>query len=333
MPAAAALIVTGVDTVELGSVEIPAPGRGEVAVDLDFTAISPGTEARAMRGQQEGVSFPYVPGYSGAGRIAAIGPGVTLAVGTPVYVSGTQRLVGIGRAWGGHVARAVAKADAVIPLPSGCDTLAASAAHLAAIAYHGVRLARPLPDERVCVVGLGPIGLLSALIYRVAGTRVVAVDRSAARIERARALGIEAVLVSGTIADAVLPLLPDGADIVVDATGFPPALPQAVAVARTLAWGDDHAQGARFVIQGSYPVGIEIPYQAVFQRELQLLVPRACTPRDLRAVLDLVARCSLPLRDLISKVAAPTTASEVYAELRQADTTWVTAAFRWRDAT
>lgn len=333
MPKTAALVVTAPDVIALQQVDIPAPGPGEVSVDLLYTAISPGTEARAMRGQQEGVTFPYVPGYSGAGRIAAVGPGVALSIGTLVYLSGTQQVHGVGRAWGGHVARAVTTANAVIPLPDGCDPLAASLAHLAAIAYHGVRLARPLPAERVCVVGLGPIGVLSALLYRTAGTRVVAADRSPARVAQATALGLEAVMVTTTIAEAVMPLLPSGADIVVDATGFAKALPEAVAVARDLTWGDDHAPGARFVIQGSYPAGVEIPYQEVFRRELTLLVPRDCTPGDLRAVLDLVARGVLPLRDLISEVAPPGTADRIYAELRKPDTTWVTAAFQWADVT
>ena len=299
MPQVRALVVSAVDTIAATVVTVPDPGPGEVAVDLAFTAVSPGTEARAMKGLQQADAFPYVPGYSGAGRIAACGAGATLAIGTPVYCSGTQHLIGAKRLWGGHIARAVLPASSVVPLAADADLCAAAPAHLAAIAYHGVRLARPIPGERVLVVGLGPIGLLSALIHSSAGTRVLAVDRSHARVERARHLGLDAAVATTTIP------------------------------ARALTWGDDHAPGARLVIQGSYPAEVALPYHDVFMRELQVLVPRDCTPGDIRAVLDLVQRGLLPLGALVSQVADPADAAAVYAELRRPDTAWVTAAFRW----
>jgi len=61
-PANRALVVTAPDTIVLQLVAVPDPGPGEIAVDLLFTAISPGTEARTMREQQPGVEFPYTPG-------------------------------------------------------------------------------------------------------------------------------------------------------------------------------------------------------------------------------------------------------------------------------
>jgi 2-desacetyl-2-hydroxyethyl bacteriochlorophyllide A dehydrogenase len=331
MPTIRALVVTAIDTISCTTIEMPEPGPGEVAVDMVFTAVSPGTEARTMRGLQVEDCFPYVPGYSGAGTISAVGPGVDMALGTPVFCAGTKYVPsGIQRVWGGHVERAVLGATQVLPLPAGCDLKAASATHLAAIAYHGVRMARPVPGEQVVVLGLGPIGLLSALIHRTAGVRVLACDRSAARVKRAQGFGLEAVVVESSVAAAIFPIMPKGADIVVDATGHPKALAEAAAVARDLAWGDDNAPGARLVVQGSYPVDVALPYRDVFSKELAVIVPRDCTPGDLQRSLDLVARGLLPLADLISETAQPSSAESVYAELRKPDTNWVTAAFQWR---
>lgn len=329
MLTARALVVTAIDTVEVRQVTLPEPGPGEVVVAFAYTAISPGTEGRAMKGLEMADAFPYIPGYTGAGRIEAVGAGVTLAVGTPVYASGTQKVDGVRRLWGGHIERGILSTSAVVPVPESCDLLAIAPAHLAAIAYHGVRKARPIPGERVVVVGLGPIGLLSALIHRAAGTRVIGCDRSVARVERARVLGLEAVVADPSVSAAIAPLLPKGADIVVDATGHPKALAEAVLVAKDLEWGNDHAPGARFVIQGSYPADVALPYNDVFMRELDVIVPRDCTPSDIKAVIDLVARGLLPLADLISHVAKPDAAMQVYAELRNPDTGWVTAAFSW----
>ena len=96
----------------------------------------------------------------------------------------------------------------------------------------------------------------------------------------ARAAGIEAITPDGAIAATVHEVLPDGADIVVDATGAAAVLPQAVASARELGWDDSPLQGARIVVQGSYPEDFSIPYQEAFRKEAHILVPRDMPPRD-----------------------------------------------------
>jgi len=167
------------------------------------------------------------------------------------------------------------------------------------------------------------------LCFRTAGTRLVAVDRSAARVARAQALGIGAVVLATSLRETILPFQPEGADVVVDATGHAPVLTDAVGLARALPWGDENSAGARLVIQGSYPEGVAIPYAEVFARELQLIVLRECTVGDIHALLDLVTRGLLLLAQVVSDVASPEDAASVYAELRTVDTSWVTAAFCW----
>jgi len=124
-------------------------------------------------------------------------------------------------------------------------------------------------------------------------------------------------------------ILPDGADIVVDATGAAPVLPQAIEIARELGWDDSPLLGARIVVQGSYPDDISIPYQAAFMKEAHILVPRDMQPRDVRAVLDLMARGALRIDDLLAEVVPLDRAPDTYALLREAPDKLVTAVFAW----
>jgi 2-desacetyl-2-hydroxyethyl bacteriochlorophyllide A dehydrogenase len=306
-----AVLFTGVGTVAVGAVDVPEPGPGEVLIETICTAISPGTERRCLAGKQEGAPpFPVVPGYSLTGRVIARGAGVERALGALVSTAGTRRVDGAGRLWGGHIGHAVLPESEVLTIPVGVSPADAALGRLAAIAYHGVLRARPLPHERVAVVGLGPIGLLAARLYRAAGCAVIGVDPVPTRGARLTASGG----VWAPDIDAALGLLPDGAQIVVDATGVPAVLADALRLAQELPWTDTPEAGPRVVIQGSYPESLPVPYDAVFRREATLLTPRNAQPRDQKAVLDLLARGVLRVDDL-AEIRSPDAAPGVYAAL------------------
>lgn len=327
---AQAVLFTGIHTVTVDQTEVPDPSHGEVLVQVAYSCISPGTELRCLAGQQPNSSpLPYIPGYSAAGTIVARGAGVSLKEGTPVFCGGTHH-ASHHRMWGGHISHVVKPETQVFPLPDGIDLLDASAAKLAAIAYRGVRLSKPQPHETVAVIGLGPIGQLSARLHHLTGAHVVAADLSAERVELARAAGVEAVVPTDGLQAAYARVFHDGADVVVDATGAVPVLGQAIGLAKSPPWDDSLAPGSRLVIQGSYPGDFAVPYQEAFMKELTLLIPRDQQPRDLRTVLDLMQRGRLVVRDLIGEVLLPEDAPRIYDGLRANKSGLLTAAFRWR---
>lgn len=327
---ARAILHTAAHAVTLGDVTLPAPQAGEVLIETLFSCVSPGTELRALAGRQPDMpAGAYIPGYALTGTVIARGPGVAIAEGCLVFCSGT-RTASAPLMWGGHISHAIQREAAIFPLPPGVDPLEASLAKLAAIAYHGMRLSRPLPHERVAVIGLGPIGQLSARLHSLTGAYTVGVDPVASRVELAEWAGLTARVAAGTPAETLGAVLPDGADIIVDATGAPAVIGEVAALARALPWDDSLSAGARYLLQGSYAGSVPIPYSIAFERELQLMVPRDLQPRDLRAVLDLLARGRLRARDLISAVVAPSAAAEAYTELRAHPERLMTLAFDWR---
>jgi 2-desacetyl-2-hydroxyethyl bacteriochlorophyllide A dehydrogenase len=324
-----AILFTAPGQVAASDVEIPEPLAGEVLVETAFSAVSPGTELRCLAGKQAGTpDWPYIAGYSQSGRVAAVGEGVSLEVGIPVYCAGTAR-ANVALSWGGHAAHAVRPEAEVFPLPEGADLVEASLGHLAAIAYRGVRLGQARPHETVANIGLGPIGMLSARLHAATGARVVAADLSPERVALAEARGVDAFVPEGPLPAAFRKVLPEGADVVVDSTGAPAVLPRAMEVAREKPWDDSAEPGPRLVVQGSYPGDVAVPYQDAFMKEMSLHFPRDVQPRDVRAVLDLMARGLLSARDVVTEVRSPEDASRTYAELREAPGKLMSVAFEW----
>jgi len=321
--------MTNTETVELTGVDIPAPASGEVLVESAYTCISPGTELRCWAGRQPNpIPHPFVPGYAMSGTVVACGPDAALAEGARVICKGTQR-ADVNLQWGGHVRHAVVAAADLVPIPEDVDMLSAAAVKLAAIAYHGVRLSRPQPHERVLVVGLGPIGHLSALAHAASGAHVVAVDLSEARAAPVRARGVDARALRGSLAETLADEAPPGFDVVVDATGRPGAIDDVIAMARELPWDNALTPAPRYVIQGSYADRFSLPPLAAFEKELSFLMPRDHQRRDIEAVLSLVERGKLDLGALTADVQDPADAQRIYEQLRGAKEDILTTVLRW----
>jgi bacteriochlorophyllide a dehydrogenase len=325
---AKAIVFTGVNKVELQAVEIPEPGPGEVLLEALYTLVSPGTELRCLAGKQEGASFPFIPGYSFSGRVIACGKGTTIPEDTVVYCDGTKKSE-INRLWGGHISHAIQPERDVYPLPEGMNPLWGVAAHVAGIAYRGVRLGQPKPHERVAVIGLGVIGMLAAKLHALSGAHVAAADLSPFRVWVAKKAGIDAVISKDILAEVFREVMPEGADLVVDATGQPAVLPQAIEVAKAKEWDDSAEPGARLIIQGSYENDFNVPYHSAFMKELSFYVPRDIQARDIRTVLDLMAHGKLNLEGIISEVREPESAPEIYQALADPDSRLITVAFKW----
>jgi 2-desacetyl-2-hydroxyethyl bacteriochlorophyllide A dehydrogenase len=326
---AKAIFFTGVNEVAIGYTDIPEPEPLEVLIKAHYTCISPGTELRNLATQSvEPGWWPLITGYSLVGEVVQCGSQVALAKGTRVFCSGTSK-ASHHRLWGGHVEYAVAPEHNVHVIPDSVDMLDACLAKLTAITLHGVRLSRPLPNESVAVVGLGPIGQLAARTHALTGAHVVATDLSSERVTLAQQAGMQAFVMQGELGHAFSQVFPDGADIVVDATGVSRVLSQAVEIAKVPTWGDGYTSGARYLIQGSYPDDFCVPYGPAFMRELTLLIPRDQQPRDLRDALALMHHKQLRVRDLISDVRSPEEAPKTYAELQSAKGALMTVAFDW----
>ncbi|MFP5362552.1 MAG: Gfo/Idh/MocA family oxidoreductase [Thermoleophilia bacterium] len=212
------VVVTRPGRAELRPTEVALAGPGEVTVELLASAISAGTErAQWLRLPHAQPKLPFVPGYSGAGRV--------LATGADVAGLEPGMLVAVARAR--HASAVTVPAAWATPVPEGVRVQDAALVYLAIIAGYGVRRAGPLDGQPLCVVGAGPIGALAQRLAQLQGAGPVTVVATSRRREAAALRGG---------ADRFLTADERTRDIeaaaVIEATGDPDALALAAAAAR-----------------------------------------------------------------------------------------------------
>ena len=203
---------------ELVEVPVPAVDAGMVRVRNHFSVVSPGTEKMALdfarmsllgkarsrpdlvkqvvrKISQEGplptyravmnrLDVPQPLGYSCAGVVEAVGPGVA------GFAPG-DRVACAGAGYANHAEFVAVPENLVALVPDGLPLEKAAFATLGAIALQGLRIAAPTLGEVGAVIGLGLIGQLSVQLLRANGCRVLGIDLDAARVEQAKALGAE----------------------------------------------------------------------------------------------------------------------------------------------
>ena len=160
---------------------------GEAVYELSVVALNP-LDVNVAAGRYFGghPALPYVAGCEGVGRRPD---------GGRVYLFGD----GLGLSRDGLLAeRAAAPADLGIPLPDGVSDEVAAACGIAGMAgWMPVAWRAPVrPDDRVLVLGAtGTVGLVAVQAAKLLGAaHVVAAGRNPERLERAAALGADAVV-------------------------------------------------------------------------------------------------------------------------------------------
>ena len=125
---------------------------------------------------------PIQMGYCNAGVVREVGAGVTeFKVGDRVVSNGPHsELVVVGK-------NLVAKIPDQVTDDQACFT------PLAAIGLQGCRLAKPTLGETFCVIGLGLIGLMTVLLLKAHGCRVIGIDFSSSRLKLAESWGVETI--------------------------------------------------------------------------------------------------------------------------------------------
>ena len=127
------------------------------------------------------------------------------------------------------------KAERVISIPEGISTDDAALIEPASVALHAVRRSRLRVGDVVCVVGCGPIGLLTAQVAKAAGAGVViAVEPDENRRKLAVTTGIDVAVSPGEELRGTLDELTQGlrADIGFDCAGIPQTMQQSVDMVR-----------------------------------------------------------------------------------------------------
>ena len=124
---------------------------------------------------------------------------------------------------------------ALVAVPQGLDVDVAGLAQPLAVGLHAARRSGVESGETVVLIGAGAIGsFVLAGMKSLAEVDVTVIDFAGARLDRALRIGANRVLAAGeTALEQVLALYPRGVDRVIEASGAPGQLNNAIAMVRT----------------------------------------------------------------------------------------------------
>lgn len=206
------------EVLRLDTVPDPQPGAREVVVKVQVSGVN-----RADLLQRRGLYPPppgatEVPGLEFAGVVAEVGRGVTR------WRPG-DRVMGIV-AGGGYAERVMVDERVAVAIPGGMDmTVAGAIPEVYMTAYDAVfRQAGLKRGEMLLIHAVGSgVGTAALQLARRAGAHTIGTSRTASKLERAGAMGLELGLPGGEAWDEAVRDATDGrgADVILDLVGAP----------------------------------------------------------------------------------------------------------------
>jgi propanol-preferring alcohol dehydrogenase len=199
----------------LRELDIPAPGSGQILVKTEACGVCH-TDLHAAHGDWPvKPRLPFIPGHEAIGRVAAVGPGVTLVkegdrVGVPWLYSACGHCEHCLAAWetvcaqaqfggytrnGGFADYIVADPNYVAHVPSGLAATDAAPLICAGITtYKGIKETAAKPGEWIAISGAGGLGHLAIQYAKVMGLQVCAIDIDDGKLAHAKRLGADVVI-------------------------------------------------------------------------------------------------------------------------------------------
>ncbi len=309
----------------------------DVTVQLEYSAISSGTERANLigmqnttsRGSDEAPTFPRYWGYSAAGIVTAVGEAVDdIAVGDRVIVF-----------WGNHKRHITIDRKYIAKIPDGVAMDEASMAFISTFPLGAIRKTRLEMGESVLVMGLGILGIFAIKLLKAAGAcPIIAVDPTAARRELALEMGADYAF-DPTQEDFVANVRrasDGGVDVCIEVTGLGAGLQQGL---------DCMNEFGRVALLGCTrnPDFTIDYYRKVHTPGVSLIGAHTCArPKheshpgywtevdDLNAVLRMLKTGRLSFRDMICEVHKPEECTEVYNRLVSDRNFPIGVLFDWR---
>lgn len=266
---------------DVRSVELSASRAGDVTVDVEWSAVSTGTERLLYEGRMPafpGMGYPLVPGYESVGRVVGVEGTADVRVGERVFVPGASCYREVRGLFGGAAARLVVPASRVTKVPAALGEDAVLLA-LAATASHA--LAGGQPQAADLIVGHGVLGRLLARLVVAEGGAPVVWETNPAR--RAGASGYRVVDPSEDARRDYRAIY----DVSGDASQIETLLGRL-------------ARGGELVLAGFYSEPIAFAFPVAFMREAKLRVAAEWKPEDLTRVLELLDTGRFALDGLIT---------------------------------
>ena len=330
------IVFTAPRTAELMDVEYLPPKADEVTVELEYSAISAGTEKANLLGirnsihidEDAEVKFPITVGYTAAGHVVAVGENVKkLQVGDRVGVY-----------WGKHKKCITVPQKQVYKLPEGVSTKEASLALIATFPLAAIRKTGLEIGESALVMGLGILGIFAVQELKAAGAYpVIAADPVKERREFALRMGADFVLdpMEPGFSDTVRALSDGGVNVCIEVTGIGQGLIQALdcmqKMGRVALLGCTRSSKFEIDYYGKvHGPGISLIGAHTMARPKHESSDRLWTEKDdLKTLFNLIRGGRLNFKDMISELHSPAKAQEVFTRLAEEKNFPIGVLFDW----
>ncbi len=326
------LVFVGTNSVEVETFDVPDPGPGQILVRVHRSQVSAGSEKNALLGASSS-DARRPTGYTTVGEVLAVGSGRE-------DFDPDDRVLAFGNHGSHWLVDPAADTEAGSPIQRVeydiTDEQAAFAV-LGDVSLHGVRRAQLQIDESVTIFGGGVVGQLVTAFCRLSGAYpIIAIDLDAERLSLAKKSGATHTVHASNVdpVETVREITGDGAQCVFHATRDPKVLVPCMKAA---------SNRGKVVLVGSPPGTVEIGLQVeLLRRELDIRGvyerglennPHPYWPwtrqRNRKAVMRLIANGDLQVDHLISHVAKPEEANEIFQKILDGPEGWMSVFFDW----
>jgi threonine dehydrogenase-like Zn-dependent dehydrogenase len=285
---------------------MPEPAEGEVLISVGAVGIC-GSELSGFLGHNSLRVPPLIMGHESAGQVVQV-TGGTFATGdaatvgarvtfNPLIVcgdcdrcsSGNSNLCRRRQLVGAHRPGAFAQYVAVpahqcYPLPESLSLVAGSLAEPLACSIRAVALSGVKAQERLLILGAGPIGLCAVAAARAQGIeQIVISDVAPQRLEMARRWGASDIVNARErdVVAFVQDRFPGGVDRVIDAVGATPVRTQAIRAV---------VPGGRVVFIGLHDEESVLPANYIIRQEITVTGSFAYTDDNFTQAIELLVR-------------------------------------------
>ena len=313
------------------------PGVGELLIRNEASLISTGTELSRVYALKKGVVYPVYPGYASIGNIEETGKDCQqFKKGDRVLFSGPHQELQLFRI------PQMSSLGMIVKLGPEFDWLSsieASLLHLGLVAMNGILPADLKLGDKVCIFGLGVVGLITALLYQASGACVLGIDSVENRVSHAKMAGLEnALAIDGDAqVTAVTGFFGNDADIVVDASGRSEGIINAIMCC---------GENGQVILLGSPRTDYVCNITGVFSRLHMKMITligafngrypfykkegsRESIERNLASFAGLIKNGAIKPRSIISHVLKPEVVMEAYDGLYNHPDSYSCAAIDW----
>ncbi|MFG1243681.1 zinc-binding alcohol dehydrogenase family protein [Xanthobacter versatilis] len=287
---------------------VPVPAAGEVLVRIRRVGVC-GTDFHIFQGKHPFLEYPRVMGHELSGTVEAAPEGSRLKTGENVYIvpylscgkcvacrkgvtNACQNIAVLGVHKDGGMAEFLCVPEGNV-VPTGTASLDdAAMIEFLAIGAHGVKRGQITAEDKVLVVGSGPIGMSAIIFAKARGAQVSVMDMREDRLAFTRdMLGADHLVTADAGAEEAARQITQGDfyDVVIDATGNAGAMQRGFGFI---------AHGGRYVLVSVVRQDITFSDPEFHKRETTLYASRNAQPDDFAEVVRQMEAGRVPTRAL-----------------------------------